>query len=134
MGSSSLNKLRLNAVEKEFENNGAFFFMQPFFSVLGFQEGRSTFYGRTVKVQESDYPSAEEQRARRAQATEELTNIGPGERNRRRVAGEIAYKVAIGYALFSALCLDDGSLDGTLARFAVVLPLFFASGYTKSAD
>jgi len=124
----------LKAAEKEFENDGAFFFMQPFLSVFGFQEGRSSIYGPTVEVKESDYPNEEEQQARRAKAEEDMTNIPIEERDRRRFAGEAAYKVAIGYAFFSALFLDDGSFDGTLARFAVVLPLTFASGYIKSAD
>lgn len=108
--------------------------MQPVLPLIGFQEGKTTFYGPAVQVKESDYPSEEEQDARRIKAKEEMTNIGQDERDRRRYAGEIAYKVTIAYALLSSLFLDDGSFSGHMARFAVVLPLFFAAGYTKSAD
>jgi len=108
--------------------------MQPVLPLIGFQEGKTTFYGPAVQVKESDYPSEEEQDARRIKAKEEMTNIGQDERDRRRYAGEIAYKVTIAYALLSSLFLDDGSFSGHLVRFAVVLPLFFAAGYTKSAD
>ena len=124
----------LSAVEKKFENDGLFSFMQPVLPLIGFSEGRTTYYGPAVKVDESDYPSEEEQQMRREKAEEEMTNIGQDERDRRRYAGEIAYKVSIGYAIVSSLFLDDGSFNGHIARFLLVLPLFFASGYTKSAD
>jgi len=131
---SSTHKLRLNAVEKEFENDGPFSLMQPFLPLFGFSEGRTTYFGPGIEVKESDYPSEEEQQARREKAKEEMMNIGQEERDRRRLGGEIAYKAAISYAIVSSLILDDGSFSGHLARFAVVLPLFFASGYTKSAE
>lgn len=131
---ASSSKIQLNAVQKEFENDGMFFFMQPFLPLLGFKEGRTTFFGPTVEVEESEYPSEEEQLARRKRATEEMTNIGQDERDRRRLGGEIAFKVAIAYAIASSIFLDDGSFNGHLARFAVILPAFFASGYEKSAD
>ncbi len=132
--SVSSHRLQLNAVGKEFENDGLFFFMQPFLSVIGFREGRSTFYGPTIEVKASDYPSDEEQAARREEAKATMTNINQDERDRRRYGGGIAYKIAIAYALVSSLFLDDGSLSGSLARFGIVLPLFFGVGYTMSAD
>jgi hypothetical protein len=125
---------RLNAVEKEFKNDGLFFFMEPALSLLGFKEGRTTYFGPTIDVDEKDFPSEEEQQARREKAEEEMFNIGQDERDRRRRGGEIAYKVAAAYAIASSLFLDDGSFEGHLARFGIVLPLFFAFGYTESAD
>jgi len=126
--------LKLRAADKEFVNDGPFFFMQPFLSILGFQEGRTTNYGPTIAVKESDVPTEEEQQRRREQAKSDMTNIGLDERDRRKYAGEIATKVSIGYAIFSSLFLDDGTIHGSLARFAVILPLFLSVGFTKSSE
>jgi hypothetical protein len=127
--------LELNAAaNKEFVNDGPFFFMKPFLSVLGFQEGRTTNFGPTIAVKESDIPSEEEQQRRREQAESDMTNIGMDERDRRKYAGEIAAKVSIGYAIVSSLFLDDGTVHGSLARFAIILPLFFSVGFTKSSE
>ena len=38
------------------------------------------------------------------------------------------------YAVVSALFLDDGTIVGRLARFAIVLPLFLTRGYKLSAQ
>lgn len=139
------------------------------------------YYGPGVPVDESKFPSEEEQKRLREKAQEDMVNIGMAERERRRQGGEIAYKVAIAYSLVSSIFLDDGSFGGHLARFAIVMvrilqrinhsclsekthhcsnihpffkndlsntsplpsqltlcctiqPLFFAQGYTKSAD
>mmetsp|Transcript_16370 Transcript_16370/g.24487 ORF Transcript_16370/g.24487 Transcript_16370/m.24487 type:complete len:177 (+) Transcript_16370:294-824(+) len=124
----------LKAANKEFVNDGLFFFMEPFLSILGFQEGRTTNYGPTIAVKESDIPSEEEQQQRREKARLEMTNIGQDERERRINAGEISKKVAIGYAIFSSLFLDDGTIHGSLSRFAIILPLFFAVGFKKSGE
>jgi hypothetical protein len=108
--------------------------MQPALSILGFREGTTTFYGPTVPVQESDYPTEQEQQRRRDKAREEMTNIGPEERDRRRYAGEIATRISIGYAIFSSLLLDHGDFMGHVHRFLIVVPLFLALGYKKSAE
>lgn len=123
-----------NDDKKDFVNDGPFSFMQPALSILGFNEGTTTYYGPTIPVNESDYPTQEEQQKRREKAREEMTNIGPEERNRRRSAGELATKVSIGYAIFSSLVLDHGDLNGHLSRFFIVVFLFFALGYKKSAE
>lgn len=132
--SSASKHTNLNALSEEFQNDGPFFFMQPFLPLFGFTEGKTTYFGPGIDVQKSDYPIEEEQIARRLKAEKEMTNIGQDERDRRRLAGKIAYKVAIAYGIASSLFLDDGSSSGHLARFAIILPLFFASGFTKSAD
>ena len=124
----------LKAVNKEFVNDGAFSFMEPFLSVLGFQEGRTTNYGPTIPVNESEFPSEEEQQQRREKAKSEMTNIGTDERERRTNVGDISYKVAAGYAIFSSLFLDDGTIHGSLSRFAIILPLFFAVGFKTSGE
>lgn len=85
-------------------------------------------------MKESDIPSEEEQQRRREQAESDMTNIGMDERDRRKYAGEIAAKVSIGYAIVSSLFLDDGTVHGSLARFAIILPLFFSVGFTKSSE
>lgn len=124
----------LKAVNKEFVNDGAFSFMEPFLSVLGFKEGRTTNYGPTIPVNESEFPSEEEQQQRREKAKSEMTNIGTDERERRTNVGDISYKVAAGYAVFSSLFLDDGTIHGSLSRFAIILPLFFAVGFKTSGE
>ena len=76
----------------------------------------------------------EEIQKRAEDAERDLTNISPEERERRAAGAEIALKVAGGYAIVSSLLLDDGSFGGHLARFAVLLPLFFWRGYDLSAQ
>ena len=117
------------AASKEFVNDGPFFFMQPFLEVLGFKEGSTTFYGPAKAVNPQDYPSTEEQLRLRQKAAEEIVNINQDERDRRIYAGNIAYKVSFAYAIFAGLFLQD-----PLLRFLIVLPLFFAVGYTKSGQ
>mmetsp|Transcript_17330 Transcript_17330/g.32828 ORF Transcript_17330/g.32828 Transcript_17330/m.32828 type:complete len:189 (-) Transcript_17330:441-1007(-) len=131
---SSSNSNSSNDNKKDFVNDGPFSFMQPALSVLGFNEGTTTYYGPTIPVNESDYPTLEEQQKRREQAKEEMTNIGPDERDRRRSAGEVATKLSIGYAIFASLILDHGDFNGHLSRFFIVVFLFFALGYKKSAE
>ena len=107
--------------------------MQPTLSLIGFQEGKTTYYGPAIDVDPSDYPSDEEQQKRRQLATEQMYNIGDEERQRRKEAGELFQKISIAYAIFTSLT-DDGGIGGIIARFAVALPLFLAVGYTKSAE
>ena len=117
------------AASNEFVNDGPFFFMQPFLEVLGFKDGTQTYFGPAKNLDPKDYPSAEEQMKLKQQAAEEMVNINQDERDRRIYAGNIAYKVSLAYAIFAGLFLQD-----PLSRFLVVLPLFFAVGYTKSGQ
>mmetsp|Transcript_19473 Transcript_19473/g.29179 ORF Transcript_19473/g.29179 Transcript_19473/m.29179 type:complete len:219 (-) Transcript_19473:319-975(-) len=136
-GSDSVSVSESDSVGKSkdvFENDGLFAWMQPYLDLFGYTEGKTTYYGPGVPVDESKFPSEEEQKKLREKAAEDMMNIGMEERERRRQGGEIAYKAAIAYSLISSIILDDGSFGGHLARFAVIMPLFFAFGYTKSAD
>jgi len=126
VSSTSLNQ------QKGFVNDGAFSFMQPFLGL--FEEGKTTNYGVPLTVDEADIPSEEEQIMRRTKAAKNMTNIGVEERERRGDAANIFQKITIGYAFYSSLFLDDGEISGHLARFAIVLPLFFTFGFKKSAE
>jgi len=126
VSSTSLNQ------QKAFVNDGAFSFMQPFLGV--FEEGKTTNYAVPLPVDEADIPSEEEQIMRRTEAAANMTNIGMEERERRGDAASIFQKITIGYAFYSSLFLDDGGIGGHLARFAIVLPLFFTFGFKKSAE
>ncbi|GFH56934.1 hypothetical protein CTEN210_13410 [Chaetoceros tenuissimus] len=117
------------AASKEFVNDGKFFFMQPFLQVLGFKEGTTTFYGPAKNLDPKDYPSTEEQMKLRQKASADMVNINQEERDRRIYAGNISYKISVAYAIFAGLFLQD-----PLSRFLIVLPLFFAVGYTKSGQ
>lgn len=116
-----------------FNNQGPFSFMQPTLSLIGFQEGKTTFYGPAIDVDPSDYPSDEEQQKRRQLAQEQMYNIGEEERRRRKEAGELFQKISLAFAIVTSLT-DDGGIGGMVARFAVAFPLFLAVGYTKSAE
>jgi hypothetical protein len=116
-----------------FKNEGPFSFMQPSLSLIGFQEGKTTYYGPAVDVDPNDYPSEEEQQRRRDLAQSQMYNIGDEERQRRKEAGELFQKISIAYAIFASLT-DDGGIGGIATRFAVAIPLFLAVGYAKSAE
>jgi hypothetical protein len=106
--------------------------MVTYLNLIGFKEG-NTLVG-VVPTSPTEKLSDEEALALRKKATEELTNIGPEERERRAKLGKILLLDAAGYAAFSAIFLDDGSITGHLAKFAVVAPLFFGRGFQLSAE
>lgn len=116
-----------NKNDDKFENDGLFAWMQPYLDLFGFVEGNTVYYGPGVAVDPSNIPSEEEQARLRKEAVENMMNIGMGERERRRQGGEIATKVAIGYAIVSSIFLDDGSFEGHFVRLglALVRLLFF---------
>merc|ERR1712154_86868 len=120
--------------KKAFTNDGLFAWMQPYLDLFGFVEGNTVYYGPGVAVDESQFPSKEEQQKLQEEAEQNMMNIGIEERERRRQAGDIAYKVVFAYAILSSIFLDDGTISGNLARLAIAMPLFFAAGYSKSAD
>lgn len=108
--------------DEKFVNDGFFSWMQPFLNNFGYVEGKSVYLGGPGSiVEKSNFPSTEEQERLRKEARENMMNIGVEERERRRDAGQVAYKVVIGYAILSSLFLDDGSVGGHLARFAIAL-------------
>jgi len=113
-------------------NDGPFAWMVTYLNLIGFKEG-NTLVG-AMPTSPTKKLSDEEALAMREKATEELTNIGPEERERRAKLGKILLVVAAGYAAISAIFLDDGSITGHLAKFAVVAPLFFGRGFQLSAE
>lgn len=117
---STTSSTSYNSDEK-FENKGLFSWMQTYLDIFGFVEGKTTFYGPGVDVDESQFPSKEEQTKLKNEAMTNMMNINTDERNRRGYASNIAYKIVFGYALFSSIFLDDGSFSGHLARFAIAL-------------
>ena len=121
-----LSQIQSNPTNQEenekFVNDGFFSWMQPFLNNFGYVEGKSVYLGGPGSiVEKSNFPSTEEQEILRNEARENMMNIGMEERERRRDAGQVAYKVVIGYAIFSSLFLDDGSIGGHLARFTIAL-------------
>jgi hypothetical protein len=143
--SSSTTTTTTTTKQTNFKNDGLFSWMKPFLDLFGYVEGNTVYNGVGVSMDKSnssnsdnsdieDIPSLEVQIERRKEAEENMMNIGMVERMRRGQAGEIAYKAVFGYGILSSIFLDDGSIGGSLARFAIILPLFFATGYTKSAE
>ena len=122
--------------KQTFTNDGLFAWMQPYLDLFGFVEGNTVYYGPGVAVDESKFPSKEEQQRLREEAEENMMNIGLEERERRRQAGDIAYKVVFAYAILSSIFLDDGTISGNLARFAIALvrmdesSIYFSELYT----
>ena len=109
--------------------------MVTYVDLFGYRPGK-TLVGAIPQDSSMSSPklTPEEIQQRAEEAERDLTNISPEERERRAAGAEIALKVAGGYAIVSSLLLDDGSLGGHLARFAVLLPLFFWRGYSLSAQ
>ena len=105
----------------KFENDGLFAWMQPYLDLFGFVEGNTVYYGPGVAIDPSKIPSEEEQERLRKVAVKNMMNIGIDERERRRQGGEIATKVAIGYAILSSIFLDDGSFGGHFVRLGLAL-------------
>jgi hypothetical protein len=113
--------------------------MVPFLNTLGFKEGTTTYYGPIAvpleSVASSATPFSAEQTAQlRQQAAQQLINIGPDERERRRQAGQVMYVLSAVYIVWSTLWIDQGDLLGHLVRFVAALPLFLAVGYQRSAQ
>lgn len=120
-----------------FENNGMFSWMIPYMGMMGMDDGKVLKYGiLTAEPSDegSELSSPEAVAAARQQAAEKMTNIGMEERRRRDQVGDILIPLTAVYAVVSALFLDDGTLVGRLARFAIVLPLFLTRGYKLSAQ
>lgn len=125
---NSLCKLQAKPTDNEeyekrekFVNDGLFAWMQPYLDLFGYVEGNTVVYGAGSALDKSNFPSAVEQELLRKEAKDNMMNIGTEERKRRREAGQLAYKLVIGYSIFSSIFLDDGTISGNLARFAIAL-------------
>ena len=121
---------------EDFENDGMFSWMIPYLGMIGMNDGRTLKYGFLTSDadEKQQLSSPEEAAAARRQAISKMTNIGTEERQRRDQAGDVMIPLTAAYAVFSSLLLDDGSINGHLARFAIVLPLFLSRGYKLSAE
>ena len=143
LGMSELSEVGVDPVQGQrdqvdvFENDGMFSWMIPFMGMMGMDDGKVLKYG-ILTSEPSDEgresSSPEEVMAAREQAMNKMTNIGMKERRRRDQVGNILIPLTAGYAVVSALLLDDGTIVGRLARFAIVLPLFLTRGYKLSAE
>ena len=107
--------------------------MVTYVDLFGYRPGK-TLVGAIPQDTSNSKLTPEEIQQRAEDAERDLTNISPEERERRAAGAEIALKVAGAYAVVSSLLLDDGNSGGHLARFAVLLPLFFWRGYSLSAQ
>lgn len=126
------------ASSEEFQNDGLFGWMGMYLDMLGMEEGKVPKFGFLASdpdVDDTTPTNDAEAAASRQNAVDNMTNIGMQERERRDKAGDVAVLVTVAYAIVSSLFLDDGSLfGGHLVRFAIVVPLFLAMGYKKSAE
>ena len=118
-----------------FENDGMFSWMIPFMDMMGMVDGKVLKYGLlTTDPPETSSWTPQDMAGLHNEAREKMTNIGIKERQRRDQIGNILIPLTVAYATLVCLFLDDGSLVGTLTRFGIVLPLFFARGYKLSAQ
>lgn len=123
----------VNESSGEFVNDGSFAWMAPYLTAIGIEPGKTIKYG-PIAFDAYVTVSTEESEQRRAQATLELVNIGPEERQRRAQASRVLYFAAVLYTLWATFLGDDGGLAGHVLRFLTVLPFFLAYGYQKSAE
>jgi hypothetical protein len=125
----------LNTGKDDFENDGMFGWMIPYLGMMGMEDGKVLKYGLLAVEpdQENTNSTREEFEIARQEAVRQMTNIGKEERRRRDQVGDVLIPLTTFYAVFSSLFLDDGTLLGRLARFAIVIPLFFTFGYKVSA-
>jgi hypothetical protein len=115
-------------------NNGQLAGLSPYLDKLGLKEGKSVYLGGlAIDVDESKRNSEEEATALRQKSTEDLTNIGMDERERRDKAGNVIWAVSAAYVVWASIFADDGGLSGHFLRFLSVIPLFLADGYKVSA-
>jgi hypothetical protein len=139
MSTPPSNEASMRAKDQEttgFQNDGPFGWMGMYMDMFGMSEGKVIKYGFLSSDPDTDSPppTSKEQAAARQKAIDNMTNIGTEERQRRDEVGDIVTRLTVAYAVVSSLFLDDGSLGGHLARFAIVLPIFLARGYKLSAE
>lgn len=127
--------------EEGFENDGPFAWLLPYMDAIGFKQGNSVQGGIPSNSDNSKKQgggggglSEAEGASRRQQASEDLQNIGPEERERRDRNGDVMIAVSVAYATWAGLIADDGGLTGHLLRALLALPLFLAVGLKLSAQ
>jgi hypothetical protein len=121
--------------DEEFVNDGPMAWMEPYLQRMGIEEGKAIAYGPiAVDVDEASRPPPQVAELLRNEAARNLVNINAQERQRRDVAGTLAWYATVSYATWAALLADDGGVGGHVLRFLTVIPLFLAVGYKRSAQ
>ena len=76
--------------------------MEPYLTLIEFQEGRTTYYGPPIPFDVSKRTTTDKQAAAlRKEAQENFTNIDQNERQRRSRGGDIALVLSALYALYA---------------------------------
>jgi hypothetical protein len=120
--------------DEEFVNDGPMAWMEPYLQRMGIEEGKAIAYGPiAVDVDEANRPPPQVAELLRNEAAQNLVNINVQERQRRDVAGTLAWYATVSYATWAAVLADDGGWGGHVLRFVTVIPLFLAVGYKRSA-
>ena len=126
-------------------NNGPFSWIAPYMKLGGYEPGAKLVGGIATKIdpEADDYPFKDEiyskqvQEQRMQAATEEVVNISPEERQRRRDIAYACYIATAFYAFVSANILINDStpaLADHLWRLAIFTPLSTGYGFQLSAD
>jgi len=138
--SSSSSLLHLGKQVGEFENNGPFAWLRPYLMAMGLKEGRIVKYGGLFvdrddaeNNDENDESKAARLSAAKEAAAVQKMNIGVEERQRRQEAGRVLGVLTVVYAVVACF-IDEGDLQGRFVRLGVWFPLFFANGFTLSAE
>ena len=141
LGTKSSQTLDVNFEESKttiqtkgaFVNDGLFSWMTNFMTM--YEDGKSVPLGIPMtSSSESRKASPETIALQKKEYSDNLTNIGWEERERRRQAADIFAVVTAVYVLWASLIVDQGDLQGHLLRFMSFLPLFLAVGLKKSAQ
>lgn len=127
-------------------NNGPFSWIAPYMALGGYEPGAKLVGGIATKInpEADDYEfkdevySQKEQEERIVAAKEEIVNISPEERQRRRDISYACYIATAIYAFLSTNILIDPDFTPALAdhlwRLAIFLPLSTGYGFQLSAD
>ena len=127
---TTMNKDQVD--NESFENQGLFWWMTNFLFLH--EDGKSMAYGMPVDANNSQKASPGQVAQQKQEFADNLMNIGMEERERRRNAGKVFTILTGVYVVWASLIADQGDLQGHILRFLSFLPLFFASGYQKSAE
>mmetsp|Transcript_39365 Transcript_39365/g.95285 ORF Transcript_39365/g.95285 Transcript_39365/m.95285 type:complete len:216 (-) Transcript_39365:464-1111(-) len=126
-------------------NNGPFSWIAPYMALGGYEPGAKLVGGIATKInpEAEDYDfkdeiySNEEQEQRILAATEEIVNISPEERQRRRDIAYVCYIATAFYAFVSTNILINDftpAFADHLWRLAIFVPLSTGYGLQLSAD
>lgn len=126
-------------------NDGPFSWIAPYMALGGYEPGAKLVGGIATKINPNDPDYAfkdevysDEEKAKRIQAaSEEIVNISPEERQRRRDLAYASYVATAFYAFISANLLineDTSAIADHLWRLGIFMPLSTGYGLQLSAD